>query len=96
MRRIYWSVALLMLSAAGLHAQTVTSMVGGRNGPQVSVLPAQEPGQSGLVALRGNTRPEANPKNDRGRVSDDMILNHMMLQLRRSPEAGASTPAVHQ
>jgi len=86
MRRIYWSVALLMLSAAGLHAQTVTSMVGGRNGPQVSVLPAQEPGQSGLVALRGNTRPEANPKNDRGRVSDDMILNHMMLQLRRSPE----------
>jgi hypothetical protein len=84
MRRVHWSVAFLMLSAAGLHAQTVTTTVGGRNGPQA--LPAPEAGQSGLVTLRGNMRPEANAKNDRGRVSDDMILNHMMLQLRRSPE----------
>jgi subtilase family serine protease len=41
---------------------------------------------AGLVTLRGNTRPEANAINDRGRVSDDMILNHMMLQLQRTPE----------
>ena len=44
------------------------------------------PVSAGLVTLRGNTRPEANAKNDRGRVSDDLVLNHMMLQLRRSPE----------
>ncbi len=85
MRRICWSVAFLMLSAAGLHAQTVTTTVGGRNSPQASALPAPDAIQGGLVTLRGNTRPEANAKNDRGRVSDDMILNHMMLQLRRSP-----------
>jgi hypothetical protein len=38
-----------------------------------------------FVMLRGNTRPEAISKNDRGRVSDALILNHMMLQLRRTP-----------
>ena len=55
-------------------------------GPQATALPAPAAGQGGLVTLRGNTRPEANAKNDRGRVSDDLTLNHMMLQLRRSPE----------
>ena len=86
MRRICWSVAFLMLSAAGLHAQTVTATVGGRNGPQTSTLPAPDAGQGGLVTLRGNTRPEAKAKNDRGRVSDDLTLDHMMLQLQRTPE----------
>jgi hypothetical protein len=41
---------------------------------------------AGLVTLRGNTRAEANARNDRGRVSDDMPLNHMMLLLHRSSE----------
>jgi len=86
MRRIYWSVAFLMLSMAGLHAQTLTTTVGAGNGLQASALPAPDAGQGGLVTLRGNRRPEANAKNDRGRVSDDLTLNHMMLQLRRSPE----------
>jgi hypothetical protein len=37
-----------------------------------------------LVALSGNTRPEAkNPANDRGRVNDAMPMPHLMLQLRR-------------
>lgn len=40
---------------------------------------------SNLVVLRGNTRPEANAKNDRGRVADSFRLDHMILQLRRSP-----------
>ncbi len=37
-----------------------------------------------LVTLPGNTRPEANAKNDRGRVEDAFRLDHMILQLRRS------------
>lgn len=37
-------------------------------------------------ALNGNTRPEATPQHDRGLVSDSLPLNHMLLQLRRSPE----------
>ena len=38
-----------------------------------------------LVTLVGNTRPEANPKNDLGPVDDDLPLE-MYLQLKRSPE----------
>jgi subtilase family serine protease len=39
-----------------------------------------------LVVLRGNTRPEANGQNDRGPVPDGFRMEHMFLQLRRSPE----------
>jgi len=39
-----------------------------------------------LVTLAGNTRPEANAQNDRGRVADEFALNHMLLQLKRAPE----------
>jgi hypothetical protein len=50
-----------------------------------NILPEDQVG-AGLVTLRGNTRPEAQAKNDRGRVSDDLPLPHMMLQLRRTAE----------
>jgi hypothetical protein len=37
-----------------------------------------------LVALTGNTRPEArNPANDRGRMGDAVSMPHLLLQLRR-------------
>ena len=39
-----------------------------------------------LVKLSGNTRPEANTLNDRGAVSSNFSLDHMLLQLQRSPE----------
>ncbi len=39
-----------------------------------------------LVTLSGNTRPEANAANDRGRVSDSLPLSHMLLQLQRSAQ----------
>ena len=55
-------------------------------GAQASAVPGPIAGQSALVTLRGNTRPEAKAMNDRGRVSDDLTLNHMMLQLQRTPE----------
>src|SRR5580658_9705823 len=42
--------------------------------------------ESKLVTLTGNTRPEANKTNDRGAVSGDLALNHLMLQLRRPSE----------
>lgn len=41
---------------------------------------------SRLVPLRGNTRPEANSRNDRGRVPDAYPMIHMQLLLRRPPE----------
>lgn len=42
--------------------------------------------ETDLVTLAGNTRPQANAANDRGRVADDFVMNHMLLQLQRSPE----------
>jgi hypothetical protein len=44
----------------------------------------QNLGGESLVTLRGNTRPEARPENDRGVVADSFPMEHMLLQLRRS------------
>ena len=46
-----------------------------------------------LTRLGGNTRPEASAKNDRGAVADDFALDHILLQLRRSPEREAALDA---
>ena len=42
------------------------------------------------VTLRGNTRPEAIVQNDRGPVWEGFRLEHMLLQLKRPPEAEQS------
>jgi uncharacterized membrane protein len=42
--------------------------------------------ESRLVTLEGNTRHEANAKNDRGAVDDSLLMEHMLLLLKRSPE----------
>lgn len=39
-----------------------------------------------LYTLAGNTRPEANPQNDRGKVADTFAMDHMLLQLQRGTE----------
>jgi subtilase family serine protease len=46
--------------------------------------------ESKLVALPGNVRPEASAQNDRGRVDDSLPLDHLLLQLHRSPELEAA------
>src|SRR5229473_751674 len=38
------------------------------------------------VALTGNTHPEASLANDRGPVANNFPMEHMLLQLKRSPE----------
>src|SRR6266700_4019785 len=38
------------------------------------------------TALGGNTRPEAIPANDRGAAANDFAMEHMLLQLKRSPD----------
>jgi len=42
------------------------------------------------VRLKGNTRPEANGLNDRGRIPDTFGLDHLQLLLRRSAEREAA------
>jgi subtilase family serine protease len=54
--------------------------------PSKRTLITQEVDESKLVALKGNTRPEANAINDRGVVADDFQIDHMLLQLQRPPE----------
>jgi subtilase family serine protease len=47
------------------------------------------------VTLTGNTRPEArNPKNDRGAVPDNFAIDHIFLQLKRSPQAERNLEAL--
>ena len=42
--------------------------------------------ENDLVTLQGNTRPEATPENDRGRLADATRMDHMFLLLQRAPE----------
>ena len=42
--------------------------------------------ETNRVALTGNTYPEARPANDRGAVANNFAMEHMLLQLKRSPE----------
>jgi subtilase family serine protease len=42
--------------------------------------------ENDLVTLTGNTPPQANSANDRGRVPDDLLLQNMQLELRRPAE----------
>ena len=42
--------------------------------------------EKALTTLAGNTRPEATKENDRGRVSDDYPMPHLLLQLRRTAQ----------
>ncbi len=50
------------------------------------VLITQNVDESTLVTLGGNTRPEAKAKYDRGRVDDNLLMEHLQLLLKRSPQ----------
>ncbi len=47
-----------------------------------------------LRTLAGNTRPEANTANDRGLVPDNLAMDHLLLQLQRSPEQQKAVDAL--
>ena len=75
------SVAALLVS---LPFQSASAQVD--SGQPSRVLITRSIDESQRITLQGNTRPEARPQNDRGAVSEDLALMHMLLQLRRSPE----------
>jgi len=81
-RRAIFSVCCRVAALACVSLWAVASA----RGESVPVLVTQNIDEGRLVTLRGNTRPEANAKNDRGRVSDDFLMEHLLLLLRRSPE----------
>ena len=83
-------LALVVLAASMMMiaSRSVSLMASGRDRAitQGRTLITQKIDESILVTLRGNTRPEANAQNDRGPVADGYQMEHMFLQLRRSPE----------
>ena len=69
---------------SALVAQSAAQRAG--NAPAARVLITQPVDSSRLFTLAGNTRSEANAQNDRGKLPDTFALQHMLLQLQRSPE----------
>ena len=79
-RSFAFGVLVLAFSIQLAWAQTVGTA------PSARALITQSVDEGHLAALRGNTRPEATPQNDRGAVADGFPMVHVLLQLRRSPE----------
>ncbi len=57
-----------------------------QSGANKRPLVTQSVNENNRVTLWGDTRPEVRHAKDRGRVSDALQLEHMYLQLKRSPE----------
>ena len=53
-------------------------------------LVTQNVNNNALITLQGNVRPEANAANDRGPVSADLQLDHLLLLLKRPAELDAA------
>ncbi|MGB8011776.1 MAG: protease pro-enzyme activation domain-containing protein [Terriglobales bacterium] len=67
-------------------ALAVLSMVVSPAGAATAPAITQAVDESNLVTLGGNVRPEVNARFDRGAVADTLPMEHMLLQLKRSPE----------
>ncbi len=82
MRRSRWFyvslASIVLLLTGGLVA--LRSQTSGRERIRQTI------DENRLVTLAGNTRPEAIPANDLGAVPDDLAVDHMLLQLKRSPQ----------
>jgi subtilase family serine protease len=75
---VFAVAALVLVSEPSTHAQ----QFGRSTAPPMITAPIAD---TNLVRLPGNVRPEANAANDRGIVPDALPMEHMLLQLRRSP-----------
>src|SRR5438128_11732989 len=73
------SILLLFLSSHAANAQ-------GRSGLHTRPLVTGQIDENKRVPLAGNTRPEANLRHDRGALSENFPVDHLLLQLKRPPE----------
>src|SRR6266496_4794411 len=76
----FLSILALVYAVSPAHAQTVE--MGRHSPPRIT----QKIDEGNRVRLAGNPRREAIAENDRGAVADDFRVEHMLLQLHRSPE----------
>src|SRR5712664_1472713 len=72
-------VLAVLMTAPAVQAQVESGV---RARPRI----VQSIDETNRVALEGNTHPKANPANDRGAVANDFPMEHMLLQLKRSPD----------
>jgi subtilase family serine protease len=80
----FLSAAVVVLAGALVFTPSVSGQIeSGLHGRSRIV---QGINETDRVALDGNTHPGARPANDRGRVADNFAMDHMLLQLKRSPE----------
>lgn len=79
----------LPISLASILAGLIcSSILVAQNRPIKYPLITRQVDDQNLVVLAGNMRPEVSAKNDRGPVADDLLLDHMYLQLREDARAG--------
>ncbi len=87
-RRSFLHVAfpglLMILALSGFSGSVLAANQAGSATASPRIVDAVD--ETKLVTLAGHTHPLAVPKNDRGAVEDGMPMEHMFLQLRRSPE----------
>ena len=79
-------VAIALALLAGVTMLTAATITAPSGAPVARTLITQQIDENILVTLAGNARPEARAANDRGPVADSFPLEHLWLQLRRSPE----------
>src|SRR5262249_16661661 len=84
MRKLVFAAASVVLAGLFLNLSPVAAQVESRFRSKPRVI--QSVDASARVSISGNVRPEAKPQNDRGRVPEAFPLEHMLLQLKRSPE----------
>jgi subtilase family serine protease len=86
MRRLRQLPIVALVTAALALVWATTASAGTLAGAAVRPLITGPVVEAELATLAGNIRPEANAENDRGAVADEVPLEHMLLQLRRSDE----------
>lgn len=85
-RARYFFLRLACCCSLTLGLASTLGAQGPGNVPPARVLITRPIDSSRLYKLAGNTRAEATAENDRGKVSDSLAMQHMLLQLKRSPE----------
>jgi subtilase family serine protease len=76
---VSWATAALFLYIPCANAQVESGL---RSRPRI----VASVDETVRATLSGNVHPEARPANDRGRVADTLPMEHMLLQLKRSPD----------
>lgn len=80
---LFVAASAVTLAAGNQPGGVAAPLEGSRIAQRQIVQPIDE---TRLVTLAGNTHPMARAEFDRGPVPDGLVLEHLMLQLKRSPE----------